>query len=489
MTTAKPTTGTVYALKDPRNGETRYIGATTVTLKVRLRRHLSKTAPRVQAWIEELRAAGLRPEIVPLHEAVPVDDLRDAEHEEITRLIAVGAALLNEASTAEGRQLDQIRRAAERKVTEQAAWAQLADVALATFGGPLPPGELPEAPIPDEAWEFMSQVRPGYLEYVESLYRRIDAGVDREERDRRLSAWSAATRAQERAEKSLRRHTQGIWGELRSVTNGYRDEDLRRHSDAAVAMPWTDHAEAAHYLSLVAWYVAAVNPWRHLAEIAGVPLDDASFIAWAGRDATVREALEFLAGREGYGLAALSGDWEEKRYVWQDGGPGRRLGTFAAAYTDTEPADCILAEVVDVLATCATDHQLGEPMAGMLMRLDPKALDTAFGPDIAAEIDRDLGLAAGTSGRVTQALIKRILCSDKSVRRVADRAAQELPTVPLPDYGTWHGHVILGARIVGAHLVDAGLAQSPWDSREDYLAKVRAFWVPDVQEQRKAAAA
>ena len=69
-------TGTVYGLRDPRDGVTRYIGATTKTLTARLSGHLGgKAAPRVRAWVAELRAAGLRPETYAIKEGVPADEL------------------------------------------------------------------------------------------------------------------------------------------------------------------------------------------------------------------------------------------------------------------------------------------------------------------------------------------------------------------------------------------------------------------------------
>jgi hypothetical protein len=115
-------------------------------------------------------------------------------------------------------------------------------------------------------------------------------------------------------------------------------------------------------------------------------------------------------------------------------------------------------------------------MAELLLRLDPKALDTAFGEDVAAEIDRDLSLPGGTSGRVARALADRLGSTAKPVRRIADRAAQELPTVPLPNYGGWHGPGVLGARIVSAALVRADLAEPAYGTPEEYLARVRGLW-------------
>jgi hypothetical protein len=52
---------------------------------------------------------------------------------------------------------------------EQAAWRELADLALELLGGPLPPGDLPEIEIPEVSWAFMSKVAPGHRERMISL--------------------------------------------------------------------------------------------------------------------------------------------------------------------------------------------------------------------------------------------------------------------------------------------------------------------------------
>ncbi len=65
MTT--PDTGTIYGLVDPRDGTVRYVRQTTRSLAVRLAGHLTKPAPRVGAWFEELRVGGVDPDIVSLN--------------------------------------------------------------------------------------------------------------------------------------------------------------------------------------------------------------------------------------------------------------------------------------------------------------------------------------------------------------------------------------------------------------------------------------
>lgn len=416
-------TGTIYGLIDPRDGKMRYVGQTKQRVAVRIR---GTYAPRVRAWMTELLDAGLTPLSVALRENVPVADLLAVEAEEITRIIAEGGALLNEQVTARGREMLRQRQEAEQKAAERAGWSELADAALATLGGPLPPGDLPD----------------------------------------------------------------GAWRGVRLLGGDLYDKWQDRNISLAEEIPYASRADAARCRGLIMWYMIAVDPWWHLAEIAGRPQDDASFVAWAGRDAAVREALEFLATHGEGILARLAADWKGWRWTWQVPGPGRMLATVAAAYTDVEPADAIRDGVADVLRKTAEDHMLTRPMADLLERLDPKALDTVFGKDIAADLDRDLGLPDGTSGRVLRELADRLnLHPRDTVRRAADRSAQALPLAPLPDYWRWSGPVVPGARVASASLVRAGLAAPDHMSAEEYLATVRDLWTPRPDERQRQEAA
>lgn len=457
-------TGTVYALIDPRDDVPRYIGQTKRPLSVRLGGHLtnSKSQPRVRGWIAELRAAGLRPLIVPLREGVLAADLLTAAAEEITRIISVGGTLLNEHSTALGRELDRLRREAEREAAERGGWAELASVALATLGGPLPPGELPGFDVPDVAWRFMSEVAPT---------------LPPQER------WRPKSREQEQATQALLWHMRGAWPGVRGLADDDFGKQMEYRFSAAIEIPFGSRADASRFLSLAVWYMVAVDPWRHLAEIAGLPRDDASFIAWAGQHPETRDALAFLAAREQGALETLARSWERDR--WHDGGAGRLLATAVAAHTDTVPAAAIHRDILVLLEKIADDHQLTAPMARLMMSLDPKALDRTFGPDMAADLDRDLGLVAGTSGRVLRALIERLgHCNDPQVRRAADRSAQEFSVVALPDYHHWHGRIVIPARAVSASLTRAGIGEPDGITPEEYLAEVHALWIPGPVERR-----
>jgi hypothetical protein len=418
-------TGTVYALIDPRDGKLRYVGQTTKTLPQRLKGHLSRPAWRVEEWIAGLRTVGLSPQIAALREDVPADELLTAEGEEITRILAAGGELLNEHGRAKGCELNSRRLKAERT----AGWGELANIALATLGGPLPPGDLPAAEIPDrDTWGDLRRLGgPSFKEYI----------------DRNLSIAAA---------------------------NCAGSEDRSR------------------LLSLAVWYAVAAYPWRCLADMGGLPLDDASFIAWAGQDAETREALKFLAAHGDETLTKLSLGWHSPFRPRRE--PGDLLGVTAAAYSGVTPPESLRSDAVEVLGKLADDHELTQPMADLLMQLDPGALDSVFGKDIAAELDVALSLPAGASGRVIRALLERIApVNDPRIRRVADRSTQALPVVTLPDYrGWWSGPGIPAARVISASLVRVGLAEPDDMTPGEYSSYIRALWTPRLAEAAEEAA-
>lgn len=464
---ATAVTGTIYGLTDPRDGRLRYIGQTKQTLKQRLGGHLggNRSSPRVRAWVAELRAAGLRPQIAPIREGVPADGLNAAETDEITRILVAGGTLLNEQATAPARKILQDAVDAAREMARREAWAELAGIAMAELGGPLPPGEIPEVEIPAAAWAFMSGPAVGYAERIRALME------DRSDESRRR--YARLDNERQEAGRALWRWSQGAWGKLGGIDESGLGFRLRNFFTAAAETSFASPADCSRYLALSVWYMTAVIPWRHLAELAGLSLGDASFIMWAGREDGSRDALRFLSGRGG--LAGLSRPW------WRTGepGPGHLLGTIAAAYSRTAPEPISL-DLRRVLEEMADDHMLTRPMADLLMRLNPRVLDSVFGPDIGVDIDRDFGLPAGTGGEVIRMIAKRLMASGRDpLRRAADRSAQALPVVDVPDYGTWHGPGVLPARVVSASLIRAGLAESQWMTAEEYVAEVRALWVPE----------
>ena len=468
-------TGTVYALIDPRSGSILYIGQTIRTLPERLS---VKYAARVISWM-----AGLRPEIIALRENVATDELLSAEAEEITRIIAAGGTLLNEQVTARGRKLLSERRAAEREAAECSAWAEVADAALAIIGGPMPPGEFPLIEIPDAAWRFVSTSGPARMEHANSLLRSVSW---REVTAEHHALQRAAEREQDEAIDQLLNCAQYAWGNAYRAGGDSFGRRVERNVSDVLHARCADREDASRFLALAVWCAVAVYPWRHLAELAGLPLDDTSFTAWAGRDDQVREALTFLTSCGGGAIERLSRGEHSPQL---EKAPGRMLGAVAAAYSDTEPAEAIRSDLAETLGGLADYHMLTQPMADLLMRLNPRALDAIFGKDVAAQMDHDLGLTAGTSGRVLRAFVGRHPHSnDPAVRRAADRSAQALPVTALPECGGWSGLGIPALRSVSGCLVRAGLAEPDRMSTEEYLAEVRAIWTPRLDRQREQAA-
>jgi hypothetical protein len=478
MTT--PATGTVYGLIDPRDGILKYIGQTKQRPAVRVR---GTYAPRVSAWLTELRTAGLAPSIIHVREGVPVDDLLAAEAEEITRVIAAGGTLLNEQVTALGRKLLNERHAAERKAAEHAAWAEVAGAALAILGGPLPPGDLPLIEIPDETWHFISTGGPARLEHAESLFRGVSW---REVPSEHYALQQAVQREREAAAERVWDCARHAWSAVRGAGGDSFDSCLERNTRAVLNASCDRREDASRFVALAVWYTVAVHPWRHLAELAGLPLDDASFTAWAGRDEEVREALAFLVGYGDWVLDRLS---IREHCPQHEKAPGRLLGAVVAAHSDMEPPEIIRSDLAITLGDLAGDHMLTQPMADLFLRLNPRAVDSVFGRDVAAEIDCDLGLPPGTSGQVLRALGGKVGHIDHGpVRRAIDRSAQALPVTALPDYRGWYGPSILSARVISGSLVRASLAAPERMTAEEYLAEVRSLWTPRRTDRRQLAA-
>jgi hypothetical protein len=481
--------GTVYALIDPRDETPRYIGQTIQPLTDRLR---GKYAPRVRAWMAELRNAGVPwPIIIAVRENVPIGQLLAAERDEITRNIVAGNALLNEQGTGEGRQVVRLRRAAEEAAAKQAAWRELADIAMDVLGGPLPPGEMLDMEIPEYSWSFTSRIRPGHREYVNSLITSD------------YSLWRSLSQGQDEATRQLQEAAHRMWGRTCWEGGDRFGAHLDRNVSVIAETPCANRGQISRHLALTVWYMVAMYPWRHLAELAGVAErdtratynnrfkyppasapDDKGFIAWAGRDAEVRKALRFLAARREGALELIP----HRLHSIYEQGPGQLLGAVAAAYSGTAP-EAVHRDIAFELGQLAKDHQLTQPMADLLMRLNPRALDSVFGRDVAAQLDRDLGLPAGTSSRVLLEFSRHVtVVNDEPIRRAIVRSAQVLPTVPLPEYRGWNAPSVMATRVISASLVRAGLAKPEHETTGEYLASVRALWAPRLAKADEEAA-
>ena len=84
---------TIYALGDPRSGEIRWVGQ-TVDPAMRLAHHCSGPGAPTQAWIRELKAAGLRPRMTLL-ERCAAEESRELERCYLETIEASGDRLLN----------------------------------------------------------------------------------------------------------------------------------------------------------------------------------------------------------------------------------------------------------------------------------------------------------------------------------------------------------------------------------------------------------
>lgn len=461
-------TGTVYGLRDPRDGVTRYIGATINPLSARLNGHLGgKAGRRVRAWITELRAAGFKPEIYAITKGVPAGELREAETAEITRILLSGGTLLNENQTARAHGLIYWRDTSARLAAEHAAWQELAAVALAVLGGPMPPASGAAFEIPDAAWAYMSGGSArAYTDYPAEI--QGDGYFQ----------WRALDDERKNAKRLLLTSARRAWPEVMChLGDRIFTERLEEELCSVIDFPHDTRDDASRHLTLIIWYAVAAYPWWHLAERVGLAEDDASFIAWAGRDFATRRALVFLAGLKDGMLAHLSRGYDSPREI---SGPGHRLATVAAAYSGSPPPepDNVTMVMKQILRQYADDHMLTQPMMDLLLLLDPGALDSVFGRDIAADLDRDLSLAAGTSGRVLRALVERHPGCDPVVRRAADRSTHALPVTTLPDYDGWEWRGAPSARMISASLVRAGLAVPAQKSPKEYVAEVCALWTP-----------
>lgn len=419
-------TGTLYALVDPRDGAVRYIGQTTKTVTERLAGHIANPAPRVGEWISELRQAGLAPHPVALRQGIPVLDLLAVEKEEITRRIVAGDHLLNSAVTAAGRAVLTQRAEGARTAHERQTWRDIADRVRITVGGPMPPDDLPSIPISPQAMRA----------YQETLH--LAAGSDEEQApgdDNHLSKDARLRLARATAGDELWSAAGGAWIKLTSMARRDLSERLEACVSVAADRMWASWEDLSRYLALVPWALVAVTPWAGLAQRAGIESAE-EFADWVSDDPSTREALAFLAAHGGNvfgGLKAPAGGYRSPA-------PAIVLSVTAAAHYGFDLPELLHQEAARMLGEMAKDRQLTAPMADLLNTLDPKALDTAFGPDVVRDLDRRLDLPQGTSLRVLEALLQdRRATPLGKLEDVVTRAGSALPTVPAPDYWRWTG--------------------------------------------------
>lgn len=460
-----PEVGVLYALVDPRDQAVRYVGQTTRPLAVRLAGHLTNPAPRVGTWLRELNEHGVLPDIVPLQESVPAASLAAVERAEITRRLLNGDELLNEQGTAEARAVLWERRVAAEAEQERADWMRMAEIAREALGGPLSPGDLPLLSTPAEALVAHRAVLA--LAATPELPRRPGD-------DNWMSKATHLMIARGRAKDELWNRIRGAWGHLRGRAGKSFDFHLEAAVTSAVGEPWSDDADIDRYITLIPWGMIAVAPWASIAARGGMRIDSPEFIDWVSDDAEVRDALELLLIEAGDRLGRLDVLDEHDREVR----PSMMLAVMTAAHCGIELPDSMKTEARRLLLSLARDKQLTEPMARLLAALDPKAMDSAYGPNLAAEIDARLAVAPGTARRVLVALLEDPRSGHLGkLSDIVTRAEKAIPTVPAPDYHTWTWDIGPMVQAATANFVAAGLMPAPRGlTEESFLEETHSLW-------------
>lgn len=348
------TTGVVYALRDPRDKAVRYVGQTTTNLSLRLSGHVTGGSRRVSAWVKELEACGLKPEIVPLHTGLPLAHLEIAEDEEIAKAVASGAYLLNEQSSLVRGKLLAAHAIADINWPLREAWRPVADAAIELFGGPMPPGKLHLMEIPNLTWDFISNVRPTYrADLLAATDSRVGSCLHDKEKRAKKCLWHCAGAA---------------YSEFRMHSDDEAAAWMRDALDRAVeAAPLASRTDLARLCALIAWFMTAVRPWWHLANFAGVADDEKAFTAWAAKDPGTRSALNFLR-RGGCSFRRLASRWDITR-PGRD--PGQFLAAVAAAYSGIDVPELARPIVSEALSRLARDEMATPPMLSLLGELEP----------------------------------------------------------------------------------------------------------------------
>ncbi|WP_331763223.1 hypothetical protein OG571_47690 (plasmid) [Streptomyces sp. NBC_01369] len=472
------TTGTVYALIDPRDGVTRYIGQTSQTPAARLAGHLSSPAACVSAWFAEMKTAGVQPAIVPLHQDVPVSILTRLEREEITRRLLDGEPLLNKGSTGDARKA--LAKRAEEARTERvrAAWEEAAHRTRVGLGGPLPPGDIPSAPFPENVWQYIPslwQAQDAVTEAQESSQDRFDEalwGLERKVRD-----------AEERVSSQLWNSVRAGWGLMRGRDDKV-DKKLESMVKGTVGIRCESLEEATRLVTLAPWCIIAITPWAALAARAGLSLDIDDFATWVTDRPEVEDALRFVC-RYRPGLLGHLAGMEHYNDALR---PSEHLVAAAAAHTPYDVPSEIGPAVTKLLREVARDQMLTAGMAGLLARLDPGSLDDVFGKDMAGSADAQLSLQPGTAAAVIKYLLDNSYDHYGVLDRVLARAAGQLPSTPYPSYSTWKGRGICIAQGVVETLYAAGLVTGPGEpTPAEAEANAKALWTCDLDRVRRFA--
>ena len=484
------TVGTIYGLVDPRTGEVRYVGQTVKPLAVRLAGHTAAPAPRVKSWIAELAVEGQVPDITPIRENVPVEELDEAERAEI-RTHAEGGDLLNTASNELGNakrrkasREEVKRRKAEEEVMErtwrQASWRQVADQVRAATGGPISPDDIPIRDIPARVWktylvyrqtnQYLMETSATRLLHAPRWLGEVNERLSRDEETEKLF------RQRESAQTGLEQYLRAYCGAFANVDDNDRrgsGEGVYGRGHGGYRAQFRDPDRMARYLSLIPWAARAMTPWVDLAEEAGIDVKSPEFTEWVSDDEATRDAVR-LYQQEAPGFLGV------RRQHWDTTLATYMLAVGAAHIPGFVTPGLLAATLEERLMELARDRQVTREMCQLLQRISPKALSKVYGRDELAESDEALALPPGTSARV----IQHVYGGD--VRDPHDRAARLLQrhagtfnTTAMPDYGGWSGIHIPGMRVAAASFYSAGLFTGVEESEgEELLGGVKSTWLP-----------
>lgn len=490
MTTASTATGTIYGLVDPKTREVKYIGQTTKPIEARLAGHMAAPAPLVRAWIEVLAVEGQLPQIIPIRENVPIEQLDKMEKDEIAAHAERGD-LLNTAGNAAGnaKRRQASREAAKRRKAleeatdrawRQASWRKVADQIREATGGPMSPADIPIRDITTWVWDTYLAYREAdeYLKAHPRVHLLLPPGVRLPEGAAPPSDSEADAASQRRssARGSLECYLRAYCRAFSSVDDGDRwgsDAGVFGRGENAYEHPFRDPTHMARYLSLIPWAARALDPWVAIAEEAGMDRKSSEFTNWVSDDREVREAIELYQ----QGAPGLFGVF---RQSWERSIPTYMLALAAAHIPGCVTPELLTSELEEKLTELARDRQATQEMCDLLQSLKPKALDAVYGRDELAEADEALGLPPGISAEV----VRRIF--GDNLRDPADRAAKLLQrnagrfdVTPAPAYLGWTGPNVPAKRVVAASFFHAGLLPDVDQAAGDELLDgVKRTWLP-----------
>ncbi len=453
----------IYALVDPRDNTQRYLGQIPVSSRLPLAQAVLKkqpTAHAVAAWVRGLEEAGHTPAVEVVRDQVPAAEVKRVLQEELTERLAAGTPLLNEQGAARGRKLRQERVMAQRAADEAAAWAEMAHALRTRLGGPLPPSSATAMRLPE----------------LVRTHIPLLPDIDRDTLTF-SECWNTLEHT-DRLEGPLTHAVDALFCELQDLhsygDNGPRQQLHYRICSITLRRRRTDLARLEQMIGLVPWCMYAVAPWYRMAQAGRLVDSPAQFIPWLG-DTPVARALQLLAGEERQLCLMLEHRHDDGRVR-----PETFLLATAAAHCPLDIPAPLQDQVRRLLADLLPDPMLTQPMADLLLRLDPQAL-RALGPDVAPGTDERLGLAEGTTARVLADLAAhRAFDSNRQLRQAAWRASGSAPTVDVPDFGGWSGPGVPTMRVVSANLVHAGVLAAPEGrSAAEYVTGVQRLLAPN----------